>query len=100
MITVRSLRNKRRWRITSARWQRRAIFLLGGIVVGAAAVALAQLADLAQHAFRLLLGYSRYAVLLVTPLGFMLSGAIAAMTPAHKVPCPYAGLPSRNVAED
>jgi len=73
MITLRSFRNKRRLKITSARWQRRAIFLLGGIVVGAAAVALAQLADLAQQAFRLLLGQSRYAALLVTPLGFALS---------------------------
>lgn len=73
MIMARSIRNKRRLRITSARWQRRAIFLLGGIVVGAAAVLLAQLADLAQEAFRLLLAKSRYAVLLVTPLGFLLS---------------------------
>jgi H+/Cl- antiporter ClcA len=73
MIKARSIRSKRRWRITSARWQRRAIFLLGGIVVGAAAVLLAQLADLAQEAFRLLLTKSRHAVLLVTPLGFMLS---------------------------
>lgn len=73
MITARSIRNKRLFKVTSARWQRRAIFLLGGIVVGAAAVALAQLADLAQDAFRLLLAQSRYAVLLVTPLGFMLS---------------------------
>jgi H+/Cl- antiporter ClcA len=73
MIMARSIRSKRLLRITSARWQRRAIFLLGGIVVGAAAVALAELADLAQGAFRLLLAKSRYAVLLVTPLGFMLS---------------------------
>ena len=68
-----SNRNKRRFRIHSARWQRRAIFLLGGIGVGAAAVALAGLADLAQQAFVLLLTKSRYLVLLVTPLGFMLS---------------------------
>jgi len=47
--------------------------LLGGIGVGAAAVALAGLADLAQQAFVLLLTKSRYLVLLVTPLGFMLS---------------------------
>ena len=36
-------------------------------------MALAQLADLAQHAFVLLLAKSRYAVQAVTPLGFMLS---------------------------
>ncbi len=68
-----STRNKRLFKITSARWQRRAIFLLGGIGVGAAAVAMAELADLAQQAFALLLSKSRYAVLAVTPLGFMLS---------------------------
>jgi H+/Cl- antiporter ClcA len=65
---------RRRWiRITSSRWQRRGIFLLGGVGVGAAAVALAQLADLAQIAFALLLSKSRYASLVVTPLGFVLS---------------------------
>jgi H+/Cl- antiporter ClcA len=73
MLWPLSTRHKRLFRLTSARWQRRAIFLLGGIGVGAAAVALAQLADLAQHAFTLLLAKSRYAVLAVTPLGFMLS---------------------------
>ncbi|MBH5390080.1 chloride channel protein [Bradyrhizobium diversitatis] len=73
MITARFIRNKRLLRIASARWQRRAIFLLGGIVIGAAAVVLAQLADLAQDAFGLLLAKSRYVVLVVTPLGFMLS---------------------------
>ncbi|TYL99788.1 chloride channel protein, partial [Bradyrhizobium rifense] len=73
MLWPLSTRHKRLFRLTSARWQRRAIFLLGGIAVGAAAVALAQLADLAQQAFLLLLTKSRYAVLAVTPLGFMLS---------------------------
>ncbi len=68
-----STRHRRLFRLTSARWQRRVIFLLGGVGVGAAAVALAQLADLAQHSFSLLLAKSRYAVLAVTPLGFMLS---------------------------
>lgn len=73
MLWPLSTRHKRLFRLTSARWQRRAIFLLGGIGVGATAVALAQLADLAQHAFALLLAKSRYAVLAVTPLGFVLS---------------------------
>ena len=72
-MTLLSNRQKRILKITSARWQRRAIFLLGGIGVGAAAVALAQLADLAQQAFVLLLAKSRFVVLAVTPLGFMLS---------------------------
>jgi H+/Cl- antiporter ClcA len=68
-----SPRRKRWLKITSGRWQRQAIFLLGGVVVGAAAVALAQLADQAQHAFSLLLAESRYASVLVTPIGFALS---------------------------
>lgn len=60
-------------KVTSARWQRRAIFLLGGIVIGAAAVGLAWLADLAQGAFAQLLTKSRYAPVVVTPAGFMLA---------------------------
>jgi len=68
-----SPRRARRLKITSRRWQRQAIFLLGGVVVGAAAVALAKLGDQAQLAFNLLLAQSRYASLLVTPLGFALS---------------------------
>jgi len=59
--------------VTSARWQRRAIFLMGGVAVGAAAVTLATLADWAQLALGALLTRWRYASLLVTPLGFMLS---------------------------
>ncbi|RAI59476.1 chloride channel protein [Roseicella frigidaeris] len=69
----RSFPSARRLRLHSARTQRQAVFLLGGIVVGAAAVALALLADLAQEAFQALLARSRYAPLLVTPLGMGLS---------------------------
>ncbi|PDT74835.1 chloride channel protein [Bradyrhizobium sp. C9] len=68
-----SNRQRRLFRIVSARWQRRAIFLLGGIAVGAAAVALAQLADLAQLAFSALVSHLRYASLVLTPTGFALS---------------------------
>lgn len=57
----------------STRWQRRLIFVLGGITVGAAAVALAQVADWAQLGFAALLAKWRYASLVVTPLGFALS---------------------------
>jgi H+/Cl- antiporter ClcA len=60
-------------RVTTARWQRRIVFLLGGIAVGAIAVALALLADRAQASFALLLGRWRYVALLVTPIGFALS---------------------------
>jgi chloride channel protein, CIC family len=68
-----SNRRLRSVRVISVRWQRRAIFLLGGIAVGAAAVALAKTADWAQLAFAFLLAKSRYASLVVTPLGFALS---------------------------
>jgi H+/Cl- antiporter ClcA len=72
-MTFPSRRHKRIFIVTSARWQRRALFLLGGIAVGAAAVALAQLADLAQAALFALVAKFRYASLVVTPLGFALS---------------------------
>src|SRR6201995_592285 len=66
-------RQRRSVRVTSIRWQRRAIFLMGGVAVGAAAVALAILADWAQVALTLLLAKSRYVSLVLTPLGFVLS---------------------------
>jgi len=72
-----SPRNRRRLKLESARWQRHAIFLLGGVVVGGAAVALAVLADKAQLVFTLLLTQSRYLALVVTPLGFMASAYLA-----------------------
>jgi len=68
-----SERRRRLVKVLSARWQRRAIFLLGGIVVGGAAMALALLADWAQLAFGRLVAEWRYASLVVTPLGFALS---------------------------
>jgi len=66
-------RRLRTARVISKRWQRRAIFLMGGIAVGAAAVALATLSDWAQFALAALLAKWRYASLMVTPLGFALS---------------------------
>lgn len=72
MIPI-SPRRKRWLKLTSARWQRRVLFVAGGLVVGAAAVALAKLADQAQLAFDWLLSQSRYASLVVTPAGFALS---------------------------
>ena len=60
----------RRLRLHSARTQRQLVFLLGGVLTGAAAVALALMADEAQAAFRALLQRSRYVSLVVTPLGF------------------------------
>jgi H+/Cl- antiporter ClcA len=68
-----SYRHIRSAKVISIRWRRRAIFLVGGIAVGATAVALAMLADWAQLAFAFLLAKSSYASLLITPLGFALS---------------------------
>ncbi len=73
MRLIRADRYPRLLKVTSARWQRRVVFLLGGIAVGASAVVLALLADRAQAYFALLLDRSRFASLLVTPLGFALS---------------------------
>jgi H+/Cl- antiporter ClcA len=73
MKPLRTGRYLRLAKVTSARWQRRTIFLLGGITVGAAAVAMAWLADRAQDVFALLLARSPYLSLLVTPLGFALA---------------------------
>ena len=69
MIRLSSLFS-RRLRLHSARTQRQLVFLLGGVLTGAAAVALALMADEAQAAFRALLQRSRYISLVVTPLGF------------------------------
>ncbi|HZU52246.1 MAG TPA: chloride channel protein [Sphingomicrobium sp.] len=66
----RSFVTSRHFYLHSARTRRQLVFLLGGIVVGGAAVALALLADEAQAVFRSLLVRSRYASLIVTPFGF------------------------------
>ena len=68
-----SHRRVRSVKVTSERWQRRAVFVFGGVVIGAVAVALATLADWAQLAFAALIAKSSYASLVVTPLGFALS---------------------------
>jgi hypothetical protein len=68
-----SARLLRTVKVTSAQWQRRTLFLIGGITVGAAAVGLALAADWVQAEFHLLIVRWRYASLVVTPLGFALS---------------------------
>src|SRR6185312_2258520 len=65
--------SSKRFRLHSARTQRQVVFLLGGVVVGAAAVVLAILADDAQRLFQALIHRWRYASLLVTPFGIGLS---------------------------
>lgn len=68
-----SNRRLRLFRIASARWQRRVLFLAGGVGVGAAAIVLAVLADQVQLVFAKLLAQSSYISLLATPLGFMVA---------------------------
>ncbi len=55
------------------RWRRRIFFLIGGLMVGGAAILMALLADAAQEQWRHLLSVSRYAALVITPLGFGLA---------------------------
>src|SRR3569833_2745805 len=73
MRQILSTRLLRSAKVTSAHWQRRALFLVGGITVGAAAVGLALAADWVQTEFAHLVARWRYASLIVTPLGFALS---------------------------
>ncbi|MBV9813534.1 MAG: chloride channel protein [Acetobacteraceae bacterium] len=63
----------RRLRLHSARTQRWLLFLLGGMVVGGAAVALALLADAAQDVFGRIVTRWPLAPLLITPAGLALS---------------------------
>jgi H+/Cl- antiporter ClcA len=60
-------------RATRIRWQQRGLFVLGGIAVGAVAVAFATLADYTQREFTDLLAYGRFWPLLVTPAGFAIA---------------------------
>ncbi len=63
-------------RLALDRWVRRAIFLVGGLCVGGAAVLMALLADKAQELFRRLLDISPSAALVVTPVGFGVAVAL------------------------
>src|SRR5947199_10298387 len=53
--------------------RRRALFLIGGVVVGLLAVAMALLADKAQALFSLIQGRWPLSPLVVTPAGFALA---------------------------
>lgn len=64
-------------RLAVDQWFRRAVFLVGGLCVGGAAVLMALLADRAQDLFRGVLGVSQYLALAVTPVGFGFSVFLA-----------------------
>jgi len=72
-----SPRRTRRIRVLSLRWQRRALFVLGGIAVGLAAVGLALAADRAGELFGAALAWQPFSVLLLTPAGFAASNWLA-----------------------
>jgi len=59
-----------RSRLARKRWTRHLLFVAGGLCVGFAAIAMAWLADRAQHLFGVVLAQWPYAGLLVTPIGF------------------------------
>ncbi len=70
MLIPKRHRRRRLLRLHSQRLQRRVIFVIGGLVVGAAAVGLALAADQAQALFHSFQTEFPYGVLLLTPLGF------------------------------
>jgi H+/Cl- antiporter ClcA len=79
------MRVDRSWRRVAGPWRetvlapgrRRALFILGGLAVGGAAVLMAKLADAAQAAFRDILAVSPLIALGLTPLGFGLAALLA-----------------------
>lgn len=73
-ITVRHMRILR---ALSRRWRRRVIFMAGGLVVGAAAVALAMASDKVQEAFNQFLKHYSLGAFVVTPLGFAFTAWLA-----------------------
>ena len=72
-----SRRQIRRLRIARLTWQRRVVFVSGGIVVGAAAVALAVSADRAGAGFRAATAGRPLLALAITPAGFAVASFVS-----------------------
>jgi H+/Cl- antiporter ClcA len=70
-------RRARQFQLASLRWRRRAVFVLGGLLVGAAAVLLAVAADRISRAFQAGLAYRPLLPLLATPAGFVIVSVLA-----------------------
>jgi H+/Cl- antiporter ClcA len=66
-----------RGRLAVRKWVRRSLFLAGGLSVGAAAVLMAKLSDVAQEQFQRLIAAWPHASFLVTPLGFALAALLS-----------------------
>lgn len=64
-------------RLAVDQWVRRAVFLIGGLCVGGAAVLMALTADRAQDLFGALVGPNPAIALVLTPLGFALAVFLA-----------------------
>ena len=64
-------------RFVARRWMLRAMFVIGGLAVGAAAVLMAMAADRAQLGFGLIVARWHFAPLLLTPAGFALCAVLA-----------------------
>ncbi len=76
-LTRLSRRQARRLRIARVTWQRRAVFVAGGVAVGAAAVALALAADRAGAGFRAITAGRPLLALGLTPVGFALASLVS-----------------------
>lgn len=71
-MTPTRLRRERRALLSVELWRRRAIFGLGAVAIGLAAILFAIAADAAQALFRAYAGPRLWVTLIVTPLGFAL----------------------------
>jgi H+/Cl- antiporter ClcA len=94
------LLTRRRLRVLfvhSRRWQRRMVFMAGGLAVGLVAVALAILSDDAQRLFHAIADRWTYVPLIVTPLGF---GIAAFLTTRYFPNTQGSGIPQAIAARD